>query len=309
MTIVRVARGPRAAGGGGGGSDPQDLFVADFSVFNGGLYNFGSIYDDEGTLWTLTHEATGGPGGVPCAHIELASGQEQYNFGWHTGALGHTFTSGEAMFIRGATRWDDLWRFTSNNRCKFVEFGLDDVSRVIAYQNYPSPSAGGTLGWRDDGGSGDVYPWATPSYFGLTGIDEDWTGVDDFGSLKIGKQIEIDCCGPALITYGSKTGTMPTPGANSPAYTSGSVLVYWQMMALSGSISGHEYRVWVNNNDYDNPTVLQEAANKTIALPVDDWGNGVSFGSYVDKIIPVTAGMRHWKFAVGLGFDNTWYPG
>jgi hypothetical protein len=300
-----------ASGGGSPPSDPQNLFVADFSTFNGGLYNFDSIYDDEGTLWELTHEATGGPGGVPCAHIVLNSGNEQYNMGWHTGALGHTFSVGEAMFVRGVTRWDDNWRFTSNNRCKFVEFGLDDVSRVIAYQNYPSPSAGGTLGWRDDGGSGDPYAWAVPGYFGLggLGIDDDWTGQDAYGSLKIGKQIEIDCCGPGLITYGSKTGTMPTPGANSPAYTSGSAVVYWQFMARSGTISGHEYRVWINNNDYDNPTVIQEAANKTIALPVDNWGDGVSFGSYVDKVIPVTAGMRHMAFAVSLGFAEDHYPG
>src|SRR5688572_19890154 len=220
------------ASGGSPPADPGNLFVADFSAPNANgtmMYNFEDGHEEEN--WTKTHEATGGPGGTPCVNITWADqggSFEQVSYGFWTPTLAHTFNSGDSIFFRIIRRYHDAMRWNDGGpQHKIIIFG-DGDSRCIVYGNYPSPSVGGSLGWRDSGGGGAFYPHAIPSYFDLVGLEDDWSDAGAiYGSVKVQKNVGIDAAGPALITYGSNAAP-PIPGPHSAAPTSGDCWYYEQ---------------------------------------------------------------------------------
>lgn len=303
VTYEEVAEPP------GGGGD--NLFVADFSTPGASTnYNFAGGFS-EGGNWTKAHETNCGPSNEPCANITWANGASQYGYGWWTPTLDHTFTNGDAIYIRMAIRFHDATRWVANGapRSKMVILGSGS-SRTIIYMNAPGPTVGGALGWRV-GGVGSYYAHAIPSYFGISGND-DWTGTVDgltnaFGSMKIGKNITTDAAGPVLMTYGSNA-SPPVCGADSAAPTDG---WYWlQFMAQSGDASTHSFAVWCNNNDEMNPTTVVPSGEKTEILDATNWEVNPNLGIYIDQDPGVTgAGYRIMSFEIGMGFDDTYYPG
>jgi hypothetical protein len=298
----------------GSSSNPLNLFVANFTTPGAQiLYNFGGGYDAShglGTTWFKTHEPTGGPNGTPCVNFTFASGARQFRFGLWAPVLAHTFGSTESIFIRLIRRYHDAMRWTEGGPQHKIAIIGDGDSRCMVYGNYAGPSVGGALGWRSGGGTGPFYAHAIPSYFGLSGINNDWSNDGDiYGSVKAQKNITIDAAGPALITYGNNPNP-PIPGPNSAAPTPGNCWYYEQYEFQPGSASGHAFKVWVNNNDYNNPTVVQTPDVKTEIVTTTNWHVNPNIGTYMDDPCAGPGmGYRMSGCAIGRGFDSTWYPG
>lgn len=304
-----VVAGSGVVGAGISGWDLWSLLMTDPNANGTMMYNFAGGYP-EGSDWTKTHEATGGPGGTPCVRVDWLPGRNDYNYGWWAPTLAHTFVSGESIFMGLALKYHNALRWSNNPRHKMIVMGSGD-SRCILYGNYPSPSAGGALGWRDSGGGGAFYPHAIPSYFGLGGISNDWSNAGGiYGSVKIGKNITTDCAGPALLTYGNNP-SPPAPGPNSAAPTAGDCWYWIQAEIRSGSASSHYFKVWVNNNDYNNPTVVVPADQKTEIVGATGWQTTPNIGQYLDNSFSGASGQGYRLAGAGFGtvFHNSWYPG
>lgn len=297
-------------------TDPLYLFRMEPSLPNANgtmMYNFaGGFTSGLGTTWTKTHEATGGPGGRPCVNItwlEQSGTFQQVSYGWWAPVLPYTFVDGDWMFVYMLIRYHNEMRwFDSGAQHKMCIWG-DDAggSRVIPYGNYPSSQRGGSLGWRQNGGTGAFYPFAIPSHFGLSGINNDWGNANGiYGSVKIGWNIETDCAGPALVTYGSNPNP-PVPGTNSAAPTAGDCWYYIVYGARAGNIATHDFRVWVNNPDFDNPTASLPATERVHTLPPTLWHVNPNIGTYLDRAAPAGAGFRVADVRISRGWDPTFY--
>jgi hypothetical protein len=132
--------------------------------------------------WSLSHLTTGGWSGSGAPHLVHASGASQYNMGWYFSgnrASGHTWVTGDTVYLRFRIRYDDDWRWdgAGSMQNKMIDFGMGGVSsRVILHQERPHPT--------------------TPCGLDPTLYDSRWGSL----SLKVG--ITYTCTPPVAITYG-----------------------------------------------------------------------------------------------------------
>jgi hypothetical protein len=286
------------------------LFRSDFNTPGPNrYYGFEWVRPENGN-WTLTHLPTGGHDGSGAAQVRLLGGREQYNLGWNIPPLNHPFVLGDSVFIRFRIRFDDDYRWRDRGgKNKFVLFGNagPPQSRMIVYQNPPNDSLGCTLGQIDYRTNTGPFPWATTSYFGLTGSWLTSPNYGNYGSMEPYVNINWigNCAPPSLVTYGSNPAApIPAPGGARPV----NGWYHFQIQATSGPAGGGAYRVWVNSNAQAQPTSAQ--IGLVDGLGISGWGTAQSYlGGYVDAAPATTMGYRLDAFEIGTAFDPAWYPG
>jgi hypothetical protein len=322
--IVNAGRGSRlyTSGGGGGGGGGDNFFVADFTNPNANgpnVYNFDPVGRyAPGTNWVHTHLTSGGVNNKPAVQLTLLAGQDQYDSGFYTSALGGDFTLGDSVFFRWSVKFanDARWPATTRQaKTKFIMFGTTGTpqSRVIVYMQPPYES-NGALGMRDYGAyeeaDGQVISWARPSYFGKSGAN-DWTDVDTTGDQYGSFTQLINIEGwphlnrPVLVSYGNKS-SPPAPGPNSAASTDG--WYHIQMECKSGTAGNVEFRTWANNDTQGSPTAERTGIQGSPGgLDVVGWDGLIKMGGFVDDAPGADFTYIVGRFEAGYEFRNDWY--
>jgi hypothetical protein len=268
-------------------------------------YGFGYKYPD-GQGARITHLAAGGWNNSGAAQVRMLAGHSQYAVGWVTPTLNQPVAMGGGVYIRFRIRFDDDFRW-NNAKNKFIlmgQTGTSPNSRVILYQSGPSDSMGCSLGMMDYNGTGRMYSWATPSYFGLSGTSWQEASLSGrYGSISPYVNISWSCGPPALVTYGNNS-IAPAPGPNSARPSNG--WYHFQVYAQSGAPGQGAFRMWVNNNTLSAPTSQQIGLQE--GLGVTNWPNA-AIGGYVDDPPAADVGYRIDDFEIGPTFDPNWSGG
>jgi hypothetical protein len=299
------------------------LFQADMDN-PAGNYGFATNLTVAGTINYLP---TGGHAGGPAMQFvpdKTRPDENQYQMGFGTGSLGHTFDLDEGyVYLRWRMRFDDAYRWSDAGRIKFFQIGQSDqapgtlFSRIIGYLDRPgADNKVATLGARNyvppfTYGDGGYYPNGIPSYFGLGGISNDWSNAGGaFGSIRAVVNIGNFAGGPVLLHHGNRSPAV-APGPNSTAPSNG--WYHLQVRLQAGTGSNAHITWWVNNNDEENPTNdmtwypdsgLQEDAG----FSTDRWGNGVTVGGYMDEQQNTGQDYVLEDFVVALTYDAEWFP-
>jgi hypothetical protein len=278
-------------------------------------YGFGWHYPEEDN-YRITHLPTGGWNGGGAAHIRVFAGQEQFDLGWNRNPVNQQFQLGAGIYIRVRIRYDDAARWDTTWGNKFIMIGQTGTtpnSRIIVYQNKPHEQSGCTLGMKDWLGNGDFFPWAVPSYYGISVSPNQFEGsmipniAGLYGSLSPHVNIDwYDCGPPALQTYGNHPNP-PRPGPAGSAPPSNG-WYHIQIYAQSGGPRQGMFKTWANNNSFSAPT--SQKIGFANGLGVTGWGDQqIHIGGYIGGAPSRDLGFRIDDFEVGGSFDPAWYPG
>ncbi|MGH7129191.1 MAG: hypothetical protein ACREIV_11535 [Planctomycetaceae bacterium] len=239
-------------------------------------------------MYTLSHDANGGPDGSGAAHLRMLAGRDQYNLGWVAGTSGRSFGVGDAVYIRFRIRFDDdhLWLGGGSLQNKFILLGESRAatqSRIIVHNEKPHPTSGCALGYDRYDGSG---PRWLPRDFGLNYSSwEDPAISGKYSSLSVKVNIGLDCTPPVLLTRGE-----------------------WydvQIYAKSSSNRTGEFKVWVNNNDFASPDSQVRGFN----LGTHGWSSGMTVGGFMSEAPARDGGFLVDDVELATTFDPDWASG
>lgn len=254
--------------------------------FNGGApnYSFAHTFPLAG-MYTLSHDADGGPDGSGAAHLRMLAGRDQYNLGWVASTSGGSFSVGDAVYFRFRIRFDDdhLWLGGGSLQNKFILLGesrAQTQSRIIIHNEKPHPTSGCSLGYDRYDGSG---PRWMPRDFGLNYSSwEDPQIAGLYSSLSVKVNISLDCTPPLLLTRGE-----------------------WydvQIYAASSSNRTGEFKIWVNNNNFASPDSQVRGFN----LGTFGWSSGMTVGGFMSEAPDRDGGYRIDDVQLGTSFDSDW---
>lgn len=253
------------------GSDPNfDWHTGDgsSSTINGTADSYTVTWSgaDE---WAHRYLSNGGYDGGGCAHIVQRSGRDQYQLGWvFSGGAMKTWSIGAIAYFRFRMRFDTIWRWDgeATMQNKLLDWGAE--------------SGGGNrvILMNECPHTGDVCTIPSSTY------------SSDFGgfSLKqgIGGEIGQNLCTPGYpVTFGTWY------------HIQGCV-------QSSNSSTGH-HKLWINNNDFSNPTA--QWLNRNIG--VADWGDSWDMGGFISETPSRDQGWRYQHLEIGDSFDASWFPG
>lgn len=287
-------------------------FRATFESLGSGLYNFAGSFPQ--SQWTHTHLPTGGWNGTAGAQIRMRAGQTQYQFGFFTPALNHTFTLGEAVYFRYRLKLLDVMRGNEDWGNKFLLMGQSGTSpnnsRILVYMSPQHGTRGCTLDWNNR-------PETLPDYFGLTASPNRFFTGSVNGvplmphSFGFGVKVNIGwtCAGPVFYTYPSSPFRTVRPGAAGRGVAPADGWYHVQIYAKSGNAGQVVFRMWVNHNGESTPTAIGPLVDQE-GLGVTAWSQGAHIGGFMDNATPSTdLGYVLDDFEIGSAFDPAWYPG
>jgi hypothetical protein len=253
---------------------------------------------------------TGNYNGGPAVHVRLSPTADEYTYGWFS-AIDRSFVLGDGFYLRTRIRLDDDYRWGSggNRENKFVMWGGHSSqtlpSRFLLLWERPAGQMVCSLGANPANPGVNT----SPSGFGLPGTGSyDWeaSGLQGlYGSLSANVNISGDCAGPVLLTHATNSAPYSI-GPRSARPVNG--WYHIQVYVKSGNGNG-QFKIWANNNDFNNPTSTSPA----LTLGVDGWGQtsgnggGVTVGGYMQGPGAAT-GYRLGAFEVGPTFDPNWAP-
>jgi hypothetical protein len=293
-------------------------------------YEFGYFYGESrgcaectgsgrAPFWTFTHQPKGDHDGSGAAHLVRYAGADQFTMGWAVGsALNHSFRLGDHYYLRFRIRLDDEFRFEPATKgcfsssgpaaCaphvqnKFVMMGTTGYpqSRMLVLLQRPMGNLGCTLGATDPNkGVG-----TSPRDFGLGSSDwQSRTLQYAYGSLSVHTNIgtrEQGCVGPVPITYGNN----PKPAVSPFGAPTRDGWHHVQIYVRSGGPGQAAYKIWDNNNKFDQPSY--EA--RGFELGVAGWQNGFVIGGQTTGALASNAGYRIGAAEIGPDFAEGWYP-
>jgi hypothetical protein len=109
-------------------------------------------------------------------------------------------------------------------------------------------------------------------------------GKYDEGRFSIGRGITEVCAGPANGTYGE--------------------WLHIQMEAKSGQNGTGSFKIWVNNNDYDNPTAVAGG----FSFGVTNWSGQFNFGEFMTDPPARNQGFIYDDFELANTWASSWFP-
>jgi hypothetical protein len=250
-------------------------------------YSFSYTFPTAG-MYTLSHDADGGPDRSGAAHLRMLAGRDQYNLGWVAATSGRSYSVGDAVYIRFRIRFDDdhLWQGGGSLQNKFILLGesrAETQSRIIVHNEKPHPTSGCSLGYDRYDGSG---PRWMPRDFGLNYSSwEDPAIAGRYSSLSVKVNIGLDCTPPLLLTRGE--------------------WYHVQIYAKSSSNGTGEFKVWMNNNDFASPNSQTRGFN----LGTHAWDSGMTVGGFMSEAPTRDGGYLIDDVELGGSFDSGWATG
>lgn len=199
------------------------------------------------------------------SRLVVRRGREQFNLGWY-GDTGGVWEAGDVIFVRFRIRFDDDWRWDGNG---------SQQNKLV------------DIGLGD--GSGDsrfILHQESPHPTTPCGLSSRYGG-GEYGSLSLKKGITFECTRPVIITYGR-----------------------WHHVQLAvrasteGGSDGY-FKLWVDNNDFDEPSSQREGTSVTGT----DWTEFGFGGFWTDANGRRDQGFVVDDFEIATDFDADWAPG
>jgi hypothetical protein len=327
-----------ACGGGSGGPDAaggddapvldarvppppvESLFRADFDDLDESapnLYNFANRYAQSDTTWETDHLPTGGWNGTGGAHVVVHGcepgptcnqSDHQFNTGWVTPPLDHTFAMGDELFIRFRIKFDDDVRFPIESfGAKFIlngHTGVEPNSRWIIHLMPPFKNQGCTLGfdYSSMGWAPPATTWVESGDWGFATNFDAGGIVGLYASFQSNVNISWSCNPGVLVTAKNHSAPAPKPANVGAAPVDG--WYHLQFQAISGEDDLSGFRTWVNNNDLTQPST--EHLNMEEGLGVTGWSDGADVGGYWGVAYQGDVGYVIDDFEMGVVFDPNW---
>jgi len=246
----------------------QVLFRSDFN--NGSSpYSFARAYANGGQ-YSESRVAAGGWNGTGGTHLEHVANQRQYNLGWY-------FSGRNIRTSNGLPEWR-----------------VGDIVYVRLRLRYDDD-------WRWDGEGGMSNKMID---FGM--------GGDGSGRIIMRQtKPSTTTCAPNPATYGPSNGGITVGIGITYTCTPAAIITYgrWHhvQFAVQTSASNTGYiKVWVDNNDFNNPT--SEIRGLTISN-VAGWNDSWTVGGFMTDAPVRTSGFVMDDFEVATAFDPNWASG
>ncbi len=312
-----------------------------FDVSNGLLYGLQNMRGDRhtgtcsypvswnsGSKWCVEHVADGGDTGAGdgAAHIITRSGQNQFNQGWFWGAEcgGWSASDGDIMRIKLKIKFDSRYSFdTGGQNNKFMIWGDDTGGkRMILFlrDGYWTAS--------------DCRPYGSGSY-PRCGNDGSDCSSGGYAQCVSGSNVQYRCVpqgtyqGKGVFTVGAGIAT-PCTGPANAGTGSGFDTDEWVYMQTEIKTGSNGYiKMWVNNNDENEPNACTGSAaecpaSATYGYPagrgavasitdsdVSNWNGMLTIGDFITDALPQDMGfyLDDMVWEQNGAFDAAWYPG
>jgi hypothetical protein len=245
----------------------------------GNQYGFAGKYTgDGGSQWLLQHLPNGGNAGSGdgAAKITWYQGQEQFNSGWYGGSSGGSwpaFSQGDRIFFR-------IRLYYPTGEYAWNGTGSQENKMML-------------FGELCDGDQRLIF-FSHQSHTTEPCCN---AGVlpSNQGVFNANVNVGYDCAGPVIMTTGIWY----------------DVQVEWQSSTTCSNTNGY-IKMWINNNDYNNPTASITGINMVVtgccAGSDVTWNSGFSLGNYwTDANNNQNCSTVFDDLEMAGSFDNTWY--
>ncbi|MEW8628960.1 MAG: polysaccharide lyase [Candidatus Thiodiazotropha sp.] len=221
------------------------------------------------------------------AHIVINRNALQFPFGfYHPGSKPGGWTWNDVAYVRFRIKFDDNFRWDGDGsqQNKMVDIGGGANARVILHNEKDRPSEPCALNYTEYTSSGPITYNTAQDY----GLPSNAFSSGDYGSLALKNGINPPCTPPVVVTHG--------------------VWYHVQFAVKISSSSGRSdgfFKLWVNNNDINNPST--EVLN--IIRELGEWNSSWDVGHYWTHDNPNRS--QGWvidDYQTATTFDPNWAP-
>lgn len=231
--------------------------------FNSGSTPFNFAFaQTPGSNWSRDFPATGGYNNTPGLHITFNAGFEQYDSGYSAGIGSCSFGTNDDIFIRFWIKYDSNYRWNGDGSMQ---------DKMVIFGDNDTDSRFILMNERNNSSR----PCSPPDSI-----------TSEQGSFSLMKNIgtdpgpsNIDCTPYYLMTHSTE------------------YYIQYEVDAAEDML-----RLWVNNNDQNNPTRSYHGSGYNLGTDV----NEIKMGGFMSDTPLVSAGKVWDNFTVATDFDPNW---
>jgi hypothetical protein len=247
-------------------------------------FGFEGTYPSENYRVNRTDDGYNTSGG---AHIVIHQNSSQFPFGfYHPGSKPGGWTWNDVAYVRFRIKFGNNFRWdgAGSQQNKMIDIGGGTNARVILHNERNRSSEPCALNYTEQTSSGAIIH-NTPEDYGLP---SDVFNSGDYGSFALKNGINPSCTPPVVITH---------------------AIWYHVQFAVKISSSPDQpdgyFKLWVNNNDVDNPST--QVLN--IIRELGEWNSSWDVGHYWTQENPNR--VQGWiidDYQTATTFDPNWAP-
>jgi hypothetical protein len=254
----------------------QTIFFSSDFEGNPPLYNWEGLHNYHGDVWSVVNLPDGGWNGSQAAMIVAEQGQTQYNIGWYN------FSHSQENFPSEWNQGDDFYvRF----RVRFPEEMRWDGTG--SQQNKLFVWGSGTYGGTNHRVM--IMQEAHHTTSPCCNMEQNYRN-SNYGLFSVKRNISENCTPYVPVTYGQWY----------------HIQVYVKS-STSADATNAEFKIWLNNNDFENPN--SSVTNFNLAVN-GIWDQGFTFGGFWTDV----NSNRDYQiifddFQMADFFDSNWMVG